>query len=154
MITFEELLKQEKIDYCISAHGFDSGLSFEELLALFRDRGLPERKDARFLRVAEPGSAFNEEGDVVFYVWYPAQRTEEAEKVGITGLRSHINIHLGKNYGGEEGIEKARQELRKLVEYHFNRGIPAACYHTDSFKREFHAVNIGAKPTEVEKGQI
>ena len=38
----KKLLKQDTIDYCVSGHGFDSAMTFNEMIQFYRSRGFRE----------------------------------------------------------------------------------------------------------------
>ena len=93
MKTFEELLKQETIEYCVSGHGFDSAMTFEEMIQFYKSRNLRENGNA-----VSYGSRFYLGDSAVINVHSrPKERIREriiqAQELGIGGLKTHVSIH-------------------------------------------------------------
>lgn len=134
--TFEELLEQEEIGFCLSGYYIDTALTLEKMQALYRERELIEKKDIAFSNAEENGSRFYMP-PLYIDVYKPAERDEQAQEIGIDNLESTICIILGKyDKGNEEGIEIGEQELRWIMGYHVKHSIQATAYkpHEEGFK--------------------
>lgn len=142
MQTFEELLGQENLDYCVSGHFFDSGMTFEDLLQFYRGRNLREEPNVRFMGQRE-GSKFFLDDLAVMHIYAPpdARRVQQAKQLGIEGLKSHVAIHPGEVYyqRANGNLDAPRKELRLLIQHHFEHRIPATCYFPNV--QEFQGIN-------------
>lgn len=141
MQSFEELLEQDNMAYSVSGHYFDSGMNFGQMLEFYRRRDLREESNVEFIGAAEPGSKFFIDDLVYVSVYHPPRdrRVAQAKELGIEGLKSHVEIHPGKEYYRKDGLNAARQELKLLLQHHVDQRIPATCYV--SYGKEFQGIN-------------
>ena len=145
MQTFEELLKQEDLEYCVSGHFFDSGMTLQELQEFYRARNLREEKNVNFGayidRGAIEGSKFFIDDLVVVNIYSPPKKrmVSQAEEAGVHELKSHVEIYPGAEYYKKKGLTAARNELRLLMQYHIEHKISATCYFP--YRKEFQGIN-------------
>ncbi|MBI2655419.1 hypothetical protein HYX06_03280 [Candidatus Woesearchaeota archaeon] len=139
MQSFEGLLKQENLGYCVSGHSVDTGMDFEEVLQFYRRRGLREEPNVRFMRQRD-GSKFFVDDLVDVHVFAPpfAENVQNAQLSGID-VKSHVEIHPGKEYFTKMGLNAAMNELRLLMQHHVDNKIPAAAY--TPYQREFQCIH-------------
>jgi len=139
MQTFEDLLTQGKVNYSVSGHYLDSGMDFQDLLHYYRGRNLREEPNIRFMRQRE-GSKFFLDDLIEVHVYAPptAERVQQAQQSGIN-VKSHIEIHTGKEYFRKGGVNAAIDELKVLLNHHVDNKIPATLYIPQ--QREFQGIN-------------
>jgi len=140
MKTFEELIEEgEGIDICISGHCMESGMSAEDALAYFRADGVDEEnihEDRNFdrLRILK--------GNVSFYLTETLKRQDQAEEIGVFGLKTHIEIIPGNVSNSrleKDSVTQAKKEFLELLIYHVGTNIPGTSYYP--YRRVFQAVN-------------
>ncbi|MEK6947514.1 MAG: hypothetical protein AABX32_07960 [Nanoarchaeota archaeon] len=145
MQTFEELLKQETLDFCVSGHHFDSGMELENLLEYYRARNLREDKNVEFpgsLEGRAKGSRFYVDDLIVLNVYSPPKpkRLIQAQALGVKEIKSHVDILPSESFHKEDWSNVGRIELRQLIDYHYRERIPATCYIQS--QKEFQGINI------------
>ncbi|HLD18666.1 MAG TPA: hypothetical protein VJB90_01515 [Candidatus Nanoarchaeia archaeon] len=145
MKSFEELVREGELEYCVSGHCFDSALTFQDMLNFYRNRSLRE-ENAEFrgsiMRgTPEVGSKFYVDDLLVVHVHSSPKnkRLSQAKEFGLGELKSHIEIHPGEEYYRKDGLSAAQRELISLMQYHIAQKIPAACYVP--YNQEFQGIN-------------
>lgn len=144
MRAFEQLIEEgEGVNICISGQFMDSGMSIEEALAYFRAEGVSYRKIEEFFYKDRDWDHYRlQKGPVSFYLMERVDRLDQAKKIGIEGLKTHIEIIPGDIVNlrlEKDSIIQAKREFLGLLRYHVENKIPGTSYYP--YRKVFQAVN-------------